>query len=306
MSGSSTSSPKHSMHIRKLELQGFKSFPNRTSFHFGPGVSGVVGPNGCGKSNVVDAVKWCLGEQSAKSLRGRSMDDIIFAGSDSRNAMGIAEVSLTFEAGSEPFAGEFARCEEIQITRRLFRDGGSEYLINQQRCRLKDIQDIFRDTGASNRLYSFIEQGRIGEIVKAKPEQRRSLIEEAAGISRYKAKKREAEQRLEGTNRNLERATDLVEDLSTRLRSLRRQVTKATRYRRLRTEVKQGEVFLGVARYSALAGDRRAIAERLRNTTTTEQAKRRELERQDEEIGSKREAVEVLSLIHISEPTRPY
>jgi len=294
MSGSSTSSPKHSMHIRKLELQGFKSFPNRTSFHFGPGVSGVVGPNGCGKSNVVDAVKWCLGEQSAKSLRGRSMDDIIFAGSDSRNAMGIAEVSLTFEAGSEPFAGEFARCEEIQITRRLFRDGGSEYLINQQRCRLKDIQDIFRDTGASNRLYSFIEQGRIGEIVKAKPEQRRSLIEEAAGISRYKAKKREAEQRLEGTNRNLERATDLVEDLSTRLRSLRRQVTKATRYRRLRTEVKQGEVFLGVARYSALAGDRRAIAERLRNTTTTEQAKRRELERQDEEIGSKREAVEVL------------
>ena len=118
------------MHIRKLELQGFKSFPNRTSFHFGPGVSGVVGPNGCGKSNVVDAVKWWLGEQSAKSLRGRSMDDIIFAGSESRNAMGVAEVSLTFEAGGEPFAGEFARCEEIQITRRLFRDGNSEYLIN--------------------------------------------------------------------------------------------------------------------------------------------------------------------------------
>jgi len=285
------------MHIRKLELQGFKSFPNRTSFHFGPGVSGVVGPNGCGKSNVVDAVKWCLGEQSAKSLRGRSMDDIIFAGSDSRNAMGVAEVSLTFEAGGEPFAGEFARCEEIQITRRLFRDGNSEYLINQQRCRLKDIQDIFRDTGASNRLYSFIEQGRIGEIVKAKPEQRRSLIEEAAGISRYKAKKREAELRLEGTNRNLERATDLVDDLSTRLRSLKRQVTKATRYRRLRTEVKQGEVYLGLAKYSGLAGDRRAIAERLRATTTTEESKRRELERQDEEIGSKREAVDVLESV---------
>ena len=277
------------MHIRKLELQGFKSFPNRTSFHFGPGVSGVVGPNGCGKSNVVDAVKWCLGEQSAKSLRGRSMDDIIFAGSDSRNAMGVAEVSLTFEAGDEPFAGEFARCEEIQITRRLFRDGNSEYLINQQRCRLRDIQDIFRDTGASNRLYSFIEQGRIGEIVKAKPEQRRSLIEEAAGISRYKAKKREAEQRLDGTNRNLERATDLVEDLSSRLRSLKRQVAKATRYRRLRTEVKQGEVYLGLAKYSGLAGDRRAIAERLRSTVTLEESKRRELERQDEEIGSKRD-----------------
>ena len=285
------------MHIRKLELQGFKSFPNRTSFHFGRGVSGVVGPNGCGKSNVVDAVKWCLGEQSAKSLRGKSMDDIIFAGSESRKPMGVAEVSLTFEAGDEPFAGEFARCEEIQITRRLFRDGGSEYLINQNRCRLKDIQDIFRDTGASNRLYSFIEQGRIGEIVKAKPEQRRSLIEEAAGISRYKAKKREAEQRLEGTNRNLERATDLVEDLASRLRSLKRQVAKATRYRRLRTEVRQGEIFLGVARYSGLTGDRKALSETLRTVSTTEQSKRRELERQDQEIVAKRQSVELLESV---------
>jgi chromosome segregation protein len=282
------------MHIRKLELQGFKSFPDRTNFHFGPGVSGVVGPNGCGKSNVVDAVKWCLGEQSAKSLRGRSMEDIIFAGSESRKATGLAEVTLTFEAAGEPFAGEFARCEEIQITRRLFRDGHSEYLVNQQRCRLKDIQDIFRDTGASNRMYSFIEQGRIGEIVKAKPEQRRSLIEEAAGISRYKAKKRETELRLDGTNRNLERATDLVEDLSSRLRTLRRQVAKATRYRRLRTEVRQGEIYLGLTRYSGLAGDRRVLGERLRTATQTEETKRRELERQDVDIHAQREAVEVL------------
>lgn len=282
------------MHIRKLELQGFKSFPDRTNFHFGPGVSGVVGPNGCGKSNVVDAVKWCLGEQSAKSLRGRSMEDIIFAGSENRNATGVAEVTLTFEAAGEPFAGEFARCEEIQITRRLFRDGHSEYLVNQQRCRLKDIQDIFRDTGASNRMYSFIEQGRIGEIVKAKPEQRRSLIEEAAGISRYKAKKHETELRLEGTNRNLERATDLVEDLSGRLRALRRQVAKATRYRRLRTEVRQGEIYLGLARYSGLAGDRRVLGEQLRTATQTEDTKRRELERQDVDIEAQRQAVEVL------------
>ncbi len=282
------------MHIRKLELQGFKSFPDRTNFHFGPGVSGVVGPNGCGKSNVVDAVKWCLGEQSAKSLRGRSMEDIIFNGSEARNATGVAEVSLTFEAGEEPFAGEFARCEEIQITRRLFRDGHSEYLINQQRCRLRDIQDIFRDTGASNRMYSFIEQGRIGEIVKAKPEQRRTLIEEAAGISRFKAKKHEAELRLEGTNRNLERAMDLVEDLSGRLRSLRQQVAKATRYRRLRTEVRQGEVYLGLARYAGLAGDRRVLGERLRAATQTEETKRKELERYDADIESHRETVDLL------------
>jgi len=282
------------MHIRKLDLQGFKSFPDRTSFHFAPGVSGVVGPNGCGKSNVVDAVKWCLGEQSAKSLRGRSMEDVIFAGSQARTAVGVAEVTLTFSSGDEPFPGEYARCEELQITRRLFRDGASEYLINQGRVRLKDIQDVFRDTGAGNRLYSFIEQGRIGEIVKAKPEQRRTLIEEAAGISGYKARKREAESRLDGTNRNLERATDLVEDLTGRLRSLKRQVAKATRYRRYRTEVRQGEIFLGLARFSGLVGDRRALAERLRTATAEETAHQRELQRLEQGISQERAEVSVL------------
>ena len=282
------------MHIRKLDLQGFKSFPDRTSFHFAPGVSGVVGPNGCGKSNVVDAVKWCLGEQSAKSLRGKCMEDVIFAGSESRTAVGAAEVTLTFASGDEPFPGEYARCEELQITRRLFRDGTSEYLINQHRVRLKDIQDVFRDTGAGNRLYSFIEQGRIGEIVKARPEQRRSLIEEAAGISGYKARKREAESRLDGTLHNLERATDLVDDLTGRLRSLRRQVARATRYRRFRTEVRQGEIFLGLARFSGLVGDRRALVERVREAQAEETAQHRELQRQEEGISQEREALSLM------------
>ncbi len=282
------------MHIRKLDLQGFKSFPDRTSFHFAPGVSGVVGPNGCGKSNVVDAVKWCLGEQSAKSLRGRCMEDVIFAGSEGRTAVGVAEVTLTFSSGDEPFPGEYARCEELQITRRLFRDGTSEYLINQHRVRLKDIQDVFRDTGAGNRLYSFIEQGRIGEIVKARPEQRRTLIEEAAGISGFKARKREAESRLEGTLRNMERATDLVEDMTGRLRTLKRQVAKATRYRRFRAEVRQGEIFLGLARFSGLVGDRRALVDKLREAQAAETTHQRELQRQEEGISQESEAIALL------------
>jgi chromosome segregation protein len=282
------------MHIRKLDLQGFKSFPDRTSFHFAPGVSGVVGPNGCGKSNVVDAIKWCLGEQSAKSLRGRSMDDVIFAGSQSRPAVGVAEVTITFAATGEPFPGEWARFEELQITRRLFRDGSSEYRINQNRVRLKDIHDVFKDTGAGNRLYSFIEQGRIGEIVRARPEQRRTLIEEAAGISRFKSKKKETEQRLDGTLRNLERATDVTEALSSQLRSLKRQVAKATRYRRYRTVVRQGEILLGLARFSGLVGDRRVLGERLREAEGQETLLQRELNRCNAGIAQEREAAQVL------------
>lgn len=210
------------MHIQKLEIHGFKSFPDRVSFHFGPGISGVVGPNGCGKSNVVDAVKWCLGEQSARSLRGSQMVDIIFAGTQERPATGVAEVSLTFAADGEPFPGEYARHAELQITRRIFRDGKGEYRINGARCRLRDVQDIFLDTGANNRLYSFIEQGRIGQIISARPEERRHLIEEAAGISRFKARRDEAEQRLTETSQNLEEATRTLDELTARMRTLER------------------------------------------------------------------------------------
>lgn len=283
------------MIIRKLEVQGFKSFPDRQSLHFGAGISGVVGPNGCGKSNIVDAVKWCLGEQSARSLRGKAMQDVIFGGSESRKPMGLAEVTLTFAAGGEPFPGEYARLEELQVSRRLFRDGHSEYLINQQRVRLRDIQDIFLDSGVGNRMYSFIEQGRIGEIVNARPEQRRALIEEAAGISRYKARRDEAAQRLEGTLQNLERATDVVEDLSARLKALERQVAKAMRHRRLRSFIRQGEIVLGLARYAALAADRRALAGQLREAEHQEADRIRQEERKDQELVSGREEVEVLA-----------
>ncbi len=282
------------MHIRKLELQGFKSFPDRTSFHFASGLSGVVGPNGCGKSNVVDAVKWCLGEQSAKQLRGQAMEDVIFGGSQLRTPVGLAEVAITFAAGDEPFPGEFARYEEIQISRRLYRDGNSEYYINQERVRLKDIQDLFLDTGVGNKMYSFIEQGRISKIVDAKPIDRRSLIEEAAGISRYNARREEAQSKLETTEQNLERAAEVTEELATRLRALARQVEKANLYRRLKSEMRQGEIFLGLARYAGLAGDRKALAERLGVARNDEEARVREVATSEAEIASARQELEVL------------
>ena len=284
------------MHIRKLELQGFKSFPDRTAFHFGPGISGVVGPNGCGKSNIVDAIKWCLGEQSAKSLRGQQMQDIIFAGSSERTPMGLAEVSLAFAAGNEPFPGEYARLAELQVSRRLFRDGHSEYLINQQKVRLRDIQDLFLDSGVGNRMYSFIEQGRIGQIVNARPEQRRSLIEEAAGISRYKARREEADVRLTSTAQNLDRARDVVDDLAKRLAALERQVGRAMRYRRLRSRIQQLEIALGLARYAALSGDRRALAQSLVQAEHAEADAIREVERLEEELTRTRAAMELLNV----------
>ena len=266
------------MHIRKLELHGFKSFPDRTVFHFSSGISGVVGPNGCGKSNVVDAVRWCLGEQRAKQLRGQAMHDVIFAGSAERDPMNTAEVTLHFEATDEPFPGDYARLDELQVTRRLHRDGTSEYLINHQKVRLRDIQEVFLDSGAANPLYSFIEQGRIGQIVRARPEERRTLIEEAAGISRYKLKRKETEARLSGTQENLDRVADVVAGHADRLKKLERQVAKALKHRRLKTTIRQGEIFLGLAKFAGLSADRRALAQQGRDAHAEEGARRRAVE----------------------------
>ena len=165
------------MRIKKLEIHGFKSFAERATLHFGHGITGVVGPNGCGKSNIVDALRWCMGEMSAKHLRGRAMQDVIFAGSDSRGPLGMAEVTITFDNdGNVP--PQYASYSEIAVTRRLHLDGTSEYLFNKVPARLRDITDLFLGTGVGTRAYSIIEQGRIGFIVSSKPEDRRSLIEE--------------------------------------------------------------------------------------------------------------------------------
>ena len=281
------------MRIRKLDLHGFKSFPDRTALHFGSGIGCVVGPNGCGKSNIVDAIKWCIGEQSAKSLRGDEMQDVIFAGSSDRPPVGYAEVTLTFSSdGGEPFPGEYARFSEVGVTRRLHRSGQSEYLLNGERVRRKDIVDLFLDTGVGNNLYSFIEQGRIGEIVHASPEKRRLLIDEAAGITRYKVRREEAQQQLEGTASQLDRAADVADEMGRRLQIVEVQVARAARFKQLRARIRQDEILLGLVKYADLAGDRRETRAALVVARHDADANAREAVRREAELVAKRADVD--------------
>ncbi len=238
------------MILKHLNLYGFKSFPERTTFNFEPGVTGIVGPNGCGKSNVVDAVRWTLGEQSAKKLRGREMTDVIFNGSSGRKPLGYCEVSLTFDNDKNLFPVEYA---EVCITRRLYRTGESEYMINKQPCRLKDIKELFMDTGIGVDSYSSIEQGKVDLLLNANSHERRSVFEEAAGISRYKAKRKECMAKLERTGANLLRAEDVIRELETRIRSLRRQAGKARRYKALRDEMRELRVKFSEYKFSELS-----------------------------------------------------
>src|SRR5216684_7193547 len=211
------------MHIRKLEISGFKSFVDRTAIHFDHDVLAIVGPNGCGKSNIVDAIRWCMGEQSAKHLRGRAMEDVIFNGSESRGPHGFAEVTLTFDNSDGEGPVEYRDYAELAITRRLDRVGNSEYLINKTQVRLKDVTDLFLGTGAGTKAYSIVEQGKIGLIVSSRAEDRRILIEEAAGITKYKSKRKQAERKMELTQQNLLRVGDIITELEKSLASLKRQ-----------------------------------------------------------------------------------
>ena len=230
------------MRIKRLEIIGFKSFCDRAVVRFEDPITGVVGPNGCGKSNVVDAIRWCMGEQSAKHLRGKAMQDVIFSGSDKRGPLGFCEVSLTFENdGRVPV--EYLQFTEVTVTRRLFRDGTSEYYINKTPCRLRDITELFMGTGIGTRAYSIIEQGRVSQIISAKPEERRFLIEEAAGITKYKLRKKAAEQKLDQTRQNLLRLSDVVAEQERQLASLKRQADKAERYKRYRAELRDIELW---------------------------------------------------------------
>jgi chromosome segregation protein len=221
------------LRIKSLQLHGFKSFVDRTVFSFDEGMTAVVGPNGCGKSNVVDAIKWVMGEQSARKLRGKGMDDVIFAGSENRPPIGMAEVTLTFDNADGQAPATYAAYGEIEIARRLYRSGESEYLMNKQPARLKDVHDFFRDTGIGLRGYTIVEQGKVAEIVSAKPEDRRGLIEEAAGISKYKARRREAEGKMRSTEQNLVRVNDVLGEIRRQISTLERQAKKAARYKRL-------------------------------------------------------------------------
>jgi chromosome segregation protein len=244
------------MRIKRIDLCGFKSFCDKTSVDLSKNITSIVGPNGCGKSNVVDALMWAMGEQRARHLRGKSMEDVIFNGSDSRGPAGMSEVSITFENdGRVPV--EYLDYSEITVTRRLHRDGSSEYQINKLPVRLRDVTNLFLGTGVGTRAYSIIEQGRVGLIVSAKPEERRHMIEEAAGITKYRRRKQSAERKMEATRQNLLRVSDVIEEIEKRLGSLRRQAQKAERYKRYKTEMREIELRAAVQRLLGLMAERK-------------------------------------------------
>ena len=234
------------MHLKKLELVGFKSFADRTSLDFKPGVTGIVGPNGCGKSNVVDAFKWILGSQSPKGLRGTEMQDVIFGGTQNRKPLGYAEVTVVFDNADRYFDIDFA---EVAVTRRLFRSGESEYLINKQPCRLKDIKTLFLDTGFGATSYSILEQGKIDVLLQASNSDRRVVFEEAAGISKYRVRKAESLRALLRVEDNLSRLQDLIDEVGKRVRRVKAQASKARRYQAYSDRIRDLRVRIALDAY---------------------------------------------------------
>jgi chromosome segregation protein len=279
------------MYLKNLTMLGFKSFADKTSLNFQPGVTAIVGPNGCGKSNVSDAVRWVLGEQSAKALRGGEMADVIFSGTDGRKPLGMAEVSLTIGDVEEEHlkaAGVEVTYSEVTVTRRVFRDGGSEYFINKTPCRLKDIQQLFMGTGVGRTSYSIMAQGNITQLLSSKPEDRRVVFEEAAGITKFKSQKREALRKLDYTEQNLLRVADLVREVKRQIGSLQRQAGKARRYRQVQTELQHLETQLSRHKYDVLqaqVSERETSLETLRTDIESGQS---EVSRLEDEVAQLR------------------
>ncbi len=276
------------MRLKSLELVGFKSFVDRTNINFVDGVTGIVGPNGCGKSNVVDAIRWVMGEQSAKHLRGSNMGDVIFNGTETRPAMGMASVFLTFDNADGRAPAEYADYSEITVGRRLYRSGESEYYINKAPCRLKDIVDLFLGTGVGTKAYAIVEQGMIGQIITAKPEDRRHMIEEAAGISKFKARKDAALRKMESTKTNLARIADILTELTRQINSLYRQAKKAERFTRYTDELKGLEMTVSAHNYEQFKNDIDNLKNRLSQIKETEVAGGSRLSGEEADIESTR------------------
>jgi chromosome segregation protein len=263
------------MHLQSLELFGFKSFADKTVFNFHEGITAIVGPNGCGKSNVLDAVRWALGEQSAKSLRGEEMADVIFNGTETRKPVGFAEVSLNFGDCDEELGIEW---HEVRVTRRVYRDGNSEYLLNKMACRLRDIQSLFADTGIARTAYSMMEQGRIDMILSSRPEDRRAVFEEAAGITKYKTQKREALRKLEATEANLLRIGDVIKEVKRQIGSLQRQAGKARRYQALHADLRVLETHQARKQLDSLQREHGACRDEIERLAQEEKTARAEID----------------------------
>ena len=231
------------MFLKELEIVGFKSFPEKTTFKFDPGITAIVGPNGCGKSNIFDSIRWVLGEQSSKALRGVKMEDVIFNGTEGKPPLGMAEVTLFFSNASRKISLD---CEEIEICRRIFRSGESQYFLNKAPVRLRDILELFMGTGIGAESYSLVEQGKIDLILSSRPEERRLIFDEASGITKFKAQKKEAARKLEDTEQNLLRIGDIISEVKREINSLERQANKARRYKEVLQELKQKEASLAV------------------------------------------------------------
>lgn len=244
------------MKIKAIEIHGFKSFFKKANLEFLPGITAMVGPNGCGKSNIVDAIRWALGEQSAKHLRGNVMEDVIFNGSKDKKPLSMAEVSLTFANDNGSLPIQYREFSEIQVTRRVFRSGESEYFINKAACRLKDITELFLDTGVGTKAYSILEQGQVDKIINSKPQELRLLLEEAAGISKYKARKQEALRKMDATRQNLVRVNDVLGELSKQISSLRYQAQKLRRFKGLKDRIRTLELALASQKHLALETSR--------------------------------------------------
>src|SRR5213596_1299484 len=247
------------MRLESVTLHGFKSFGEKTVVKVLPGITAIVGPNGCGKTNISEAVRWALGEQSAKSLRGQRMEDLIFHGAQSRKPVGLAEVELAFGNDgtlSVPWA-------EVSVTRRLYRTGESEYLLNGGPSRLRDILDLFAGTGANPRAYSVMDQDKLNHVLTAKPHERRVFIEEAAGIARYKQQRNETQGKLDATRANLVRVRDVMDEVKRQLGSLERQARKAQQYKALQQERRELALGLVAADYAALTAQAEAFAQEL-------------------------------------------
>ncbi len=272
------------MRLSRIRLAGFKSFVETTPVPFPGGITAIVGPNGCGKSNIIDAVRWVMGESSAKHLRGGSMADVIFSGSSARKPVGQASIELVFDNSDATLGGQYAGFAEIAVRRQVNRDGQSAYYLNGTRCRRRDITDVFLGTGLGPRSYSIIEQGTISRLIEAKPEELRGYLEEAAGISLYKERRRETERRMRDTRDNLERLEDVRDEVGRQLEKLSQQAQTAERYRTLKAEARERQAELLLLRVRELDAERQALRSTLNDRDNALEAKVAEQRRVERDI----------------------